>query len=724
MKIFILKDSEETGPFSKTEIFAKLQSGAVSMETEARLEDEQIWRPLSEILNNNGASLYSLERIDAIQADLPEAPLVPIIQEKKVSAVSAQRQYSLKKWAVPAILLAVSITYLLYHRPGELSEANASTASTESNVNVSTRQGGHEPASSVVASKPPPKAAVKNTKPETSQSKKAPNSTVASTNAPAKVAPIEQPRTKPITEQNPNDLNIAPPERTEQATEPVPTQPKIASPKPSATPRASQPTKNGSVNDFFKISSIKLLTKEPKDTVGVWKITLDKNSQPEKYEFQQCLEVKASTALNARSDRMKAKVYFFDEKDKLVAKQNEAELSGKMKARMFNRLPVYFTKDKAERFFFKVPDQLVGTKWKAVVIFGDGYELQSACYPPTESDFLLSYPEKNIVYDRTKQRIERKPAIDPLVEYKVKTRNPKMPEFTIFLRPPPGVYDASEVQGVLAICYLANHVDELRTELQKVELGGDYGGLYAFAKKHRLAVIAWAAKGLWDPNANYDQLPKDRAKEIDKGFDYVANAWERGVNELADKYGIPRSNFLLWGSCGSAQWAHRLCLRKPDYFLAIDIHLPGSFDKPTKDASKVLWCLTTGELYGGYQRANDFVKECRNLGYPILYKPIVGLGHAGHPDASSLGLKFLEFALTQKNARTQYDLKNLDSFNTKQEEPDRRGHTWLEIFNSPPFFGDFVNQELYSADEVEQIPEAYRTPIPTEELATIWARSR
>ncbi len=688
------------------------------MQTKARLENEQVWQPLGEILNNKGASLYSLEKIDAIQADLPDAPLVPIIPEKKKTS-QGQQAYSLKKWAIPALLLAASIAYLLYQRPDNSSETLVSTAGTTTKVEVSVPKASLEPAAPAVSAKPSvPLVTAEKATPKPTPESEVPKSGVTATSAPAETTP--QP---PIVEQAPIDPKATPPESKHQADKSPSDQPNLAKAKPSSTPKTSQPVKSGSVSDFFKISSIKLLTKEPKDSVGVWKITLDEKSQPIKYEFLQCLEVKASTALNARSDRMKAKVYFFDENNKLSAKQDEAEPSGKKTARTFDKLPVYFKKDKSERFFFKVPNQLIGTKWKAVIVFGDRSELQSACYPPTESDFLLPYPEKSVVYDRTKERIERKSAIDPLVEYKVKTRNPKMPEFTMFLRPPPGTYDASEVEGVIAICYLANSVDELRTELQKVELGGDYGGLYAFAKKQKLAVIAWAARGLWDPNSNYNELSKERSKEIDKGFDYVANAWERGVNELADKYGIPRNNFLLWGSCGSAQWAHRLCLRKPDYFLAIDIHIPGSFDKPTAEASKVLWCLTTGEMYGGYERSNEFVKECQKLGYPILYKAIPGLGHAGHTDATELGIKFFEFALTLKTARNQHDAKIADNL-IVQDDNTQALSPWPKIFNNPPFFGDYVNQEIYPASEADKIPIGYRTPIPTQSLATIWGRSK
>jgi len=180
---------------------------------------------------------------------------------------------------------------------------------------------------------------------------------------------------------------------------------------------------------------------------------------------------------------------------------------------------------------------------------------------------------------------------------------------------------------------------------------------------------------------------------------------------------------LLWGSCGSAQWAQRLCLRKPDYFLAIDIHIPASFDKPTPEAAKVLWCLTTGELYAGYERANKFVKECRQLGYPMVYKAIPGLGHAGHPLAAQLGFKFFEFALTQKQLRDAYDTRTaLERLEMSIPLKEKKLTPWPQIFKNPPYYGDMINQEMLPAKQVDEIPADFRIPLPTKELANLWSQ--
>ena len=342
-----------------------------------------------------------------------------------------------------------------------------------------------------------------------------------------------------------------------------------------------------------------------------------------------------------------------------------------------------------------------------------------AAYPQTASAFLLEYPEKKLVTDRTIKRVVRKPDMDPLIEHVVKTKNTKMPQITLFLRPPKGISNASEVEGVLAICILAGSLEEVKRELRKEEMTGDYAGLFSFANEHKLAILAWGSRGLWDPRHNYDELPKEKAKEIDTSFDLVSAAWARGVNDLVDEYGIPDKNYLLWGNCGSAQFASRLCLRKPEYFLAIHVHMPGSYDKPTPEAAKVLWCLTIGELEGGYERSKRWVMAVREMGYPILYKAIPGLGHAGHPDAAALGFEFFRFALQQRDKRDALDVELSKKSNFTGQTSDQT-EPWLKEFKSPVFYGDMVNQTIFPPSKVDMIPSTFRISLPTPDIAHAW----
>lgn len=148
--------------------------------------------------------------------------------------------------------------------------------------------------------------------------------------------------------------------------------------------------------------------------------------------------------------------------------------------------------------------------------------------------------------------------------------------------------------------------------------------------------------------------------------------------------------------------------------------MPGSYDKPTPEAAKVLWCLTIGELEGGYERSKRWVKTVRDMGYPIVYKAIPGLGHAGHPDAAALGFEFFKFALLQKNKREALDteLAKNSNLTISSENPI----PWLNEFNAPVFYGDMVNQEMYPPDQADMIPKGFRIALPTKEIATVWGR--
>ncbi len=317
-------------------------------------------------------------------------------------------------------------------------------------------------------------------------------------------------------------------------------------------------------------------------------------------------------------------------------------------------------------------------------------------------------------------KVERKATMDPVIAQVVKTHNPRQPQITLFLRPPQGVTDGSQVKGVLAMCMLANSVEEIRRQLQGIEPGKEVEGILGFAEKHKLAILAWGSCGLWSPNASYDEQTRQVNREMDKSFDEVAKAWELGVKQLSQKYGIPQRNFMLWGICGSAQWAHRLALRKPDYFLAVHVHIPGSFDQPTVEANKVMWLLTTGELYAGYERAKRFYADCRKLGYPMVFKAIVGLGHSESSVADELGLAFFEYALSMSAQREAFDKSLTDLSRHLLASEKGQSQPWPESFRTPAFVGDIVNQEVFPFEQQEMVPAGFRVPLPTKEIADLW----
>jgi hypothetical protein len=178
----------------------------------------------------------------------------------------------------------------------------------------------------------------------------------------------------------------------------------------------------------------------------------------------------------------------------------------------------------------------------------------------------------------------------------------------------------------------------------------------------------------------------------------------------------------LWGESASAQYACRLALRKPEYFLAVHAHIPSSFDKPTPEASRILWCLTTGELEAGHERSLRFYEQCRALGYPMIYKAIVGLGHERSPIANDLGEKFFEYALSVRGQRLTYDQKVNNPLAQFQMAQANSGSPlpWLASFQEPAFIGDVVNQDMFSSDQTDMVPLGFRTPLPTKEIAEAW----
>ena len=465
--------------------------------------------------------------------------------------------------------------------------------------------------------------------------------------------------------------------------------------------------------DFFKIQSVKQITTPPSKGMDVFKKTfkLDKNN---KMIFSPYLEVTVRVGERAQADTVYAKVYYYN-KDKALISRTEKPTPVLRDAPKPHPMPVFFEKNKTETLYFIVPENVLATPdWRAVVVFGDMLAA-TAVVTPSGMPQLYDFPER-LAFDQP-MRVRRETVTDPVVEHVVKTGNPKQPQITLFMRPPIGMTDMSEADGVLAVCLLANSVEEVKRRLQQADSKDDVSGILRYAEKRKLVVLCWGSRSLWNPGKNWDELGKETAKRMDDTFDDVSAAWARGVENLSRRYGMPSSGFLLWGFSGAAQYAQRLALRKPQYFLAAHIHIPSSFDKPTVEAARVLWCLTTGENESGYERSLRFLTECRNLGYPILYKAIPGLGHQGHPAADRLGTVFFDYALSLREEKREYESTLAPKSSSAQP--------WPASFREPPFAGDVVNQQVFRTEEATgQIPEAFWVNIPTKALADAWRKEK
>ena len=411
------------------------------------------------------------------------------------------------------------------------------------------------------------------------------------------------------------------------------------------------------------------------------------------------------------------KVYFYDEENKQLA-----VVANPIAARSGQGIvplpPKLFKKKETVELVFAVPENVIKqNKWKALIVFGDTKSAAAKMYPTSETPGFVSFDEKKMV-ENNDLYVERKEAIEPLIEYPVKTKNSQQPIITLFVRPPIGMTDAKEAKGVMAMCLLANDISEMRRKLQGLDSATDLKGVFQYAEQNKLILICWGSKKLWNSKKNWDGLDKDEAKRIDENFSLSADAWARGIEELNQKYGIPKRNFLLWGISGAAQYACRLALRKPEYFLAVNVHVPSSFDKPTAEARRVLWCLTTGEKESGYVRSLQFYNRCRALGYPITYKAIIGLGHSWSQKSDTIGLRFFDYALSQLSLRDELEAKLNDPL--ARMDPKLAVDPWPEEFRQPPFVGDIVNQEMYPLAEEEMVPKGFRVALPTKEMAEAW----
>lgn len=442
--------------------------------------------------------------------------------------------------------------------------------------------------------------------------------------------------------------------------------------------------------DFFEIRAIQVVREIPKQE------TASHNGDDE----GTFLQVAVSTQKRIRSSTVYAKAYYYDQARQLIDK-TDAPFPIEREPRQRYAMPVFFDNTNGQYLYFKISEKVLETKdWRVVVVFGDDHEADGIISPLGLMSTLRKYdfPESQKVFNP--DNVKREGVNNPVREYVIQTGSKRQPQITLFLRAPVSVENMSEAKGVLAMCLLANNVGEIKRSLQEIESADQVGGVLRFAEKHKLVVICWGSTQLWDPRRNWDELQSKRDALLDAEFDRVAASWARAIDEIARREKIPNRNFLLWGCSGSAQYAMRLALRKPQYFLAVHVHVPSSFDDPTPGASRVMWCLTTGENEIGYERSLRFYAACRKLHYPIIYKAGVGLGHSRSRPTDELGLAFFEYALERAKDKQM------------ASDPD-----W---FGDAAYVGDIVNQDVYPIADINLVPETYRTILPTKSLADKW----
>ncbi len=316
------------------------------------------------------------------------------------------------------------------------------------------------------------------------------------------------------------------------------------------------------------------------------------------------------------------------------------------------------------------------------------------------------------------QKVDPEDELPPVIERSVLTNNPLQPELRFFLRMPPGK-GGGEVDGVFAFCSWEGKREQILKKLQpdafqKIEIGNTAGlkdlisQLIAFAERNNFAVLTWETAQVWSLKPSYYEAKEEEDREAN--FEAMASAWEAGVDALAKETGIPNTGYFMFGISRGAQWAHRLALRKPERFIAVQFHVASTFDKPTPEAARLLWLISTGEREVGYRNgdASRFYDECRKLNYPVLFKASKGLGHDDNLEISQLREGFFTYALSIRDKMHERNL----------EKPS---DVALEELNAAPWVGDYTTYKVVPSTASNEIPSANRVPLPTADFVKAWS---
>ncbi len=263
------------------------------------------------------------------------------------------------------------------------------------------------------------------------------------------------------------------------------------------------------------------------------------------------------------------------------------------------------------------------------------------------------------------------------------------------------------VRGVLAICTWEKELPNLKKNLSIQE--SHYKHLIRFADENNLAVITWANFGGYLVSTSTDELPEVRMRNYDIMFNDRLADWEKGFKRVLNKYLLPKNAIMMYGFSGGAQIAHRIALRKPQYFSGIHIHINSSYDIPTPKGKDVLWLVTTGELEYGYQAATRFYQKMIDLGYRVIFKAGENLGHAMNQPIKDLSMEFFKYLITF--------VPDPSDPNWKAPPVDK-----FYLMSHPIYVGDYLNQVAYPTDKAAKYvaSKKYMVALPTKPIATAW----
>ena len=263
------------------------------------------------------------------------------------------------------------------------------------------------------------------------------------------------------------------------------------------------------------------------------------------------------------------------------------------------------------------------------------------------------------------------------------------------------------VRGLLAICTWDKDTEKLKRIVSSDE--SSFKHLLRFADENNLAVITWQNFGGYLIATSSDEMTEKQSKDYDFMFNDRLSEWENGYRRVLHKFTLPQHSAMIYVFSGGGQSAHRIALRKPQYFSGIHIHVNSSYDTPTLNAKNIVWLVTTGELEYGYSAATRFYQKMIDLGYAVIFKAGENLGHATNAQINNLSLEFFKYMINFVPDPSNPDWKTppVDKF---------------YLLRHPIYVGDYLNQVAYPIEKAigKVADRKYMVTLPTKPIAQAW----
>ena len=263
------------------------------------------------------------------------------------------------------------------------------------------------------------------------------------------------------------------------------------------------------------------------------------------------------------------------------------------------------------------------------------------------------------------------------------------------------------VRGLLAICTWDKDIEKLKKILSFEDT--PFKHLIRFADENNLAVITWQNFGGYLISTSSDEMTEKQSRNYDFMFNDRLSEWENGYRRVLHKYTLPKNSAMIYGFSGGGQIAHRIALRKPQYFSGIHIHVNSSYDTPTPNAKNIVWLVTTGELEYGYPAATRFYQKMIDLGYAVIFKAGENLGHSTNVQINRLSLEFFKYMI---------------NFVPDPSNPDWKAPPVDKFYllRHPVYIGDYLNQVAYPTEMAmgKVADRKYMVTLPTKPIAKAW----